>query len=96
MEKQIEKMAQDICRERTCPINRNGGECYKKCKAHIYAKRAIDAGYSKRVDVALEIFAEIDKVREDCTIRVDDKVFFQLAKFEKNIDELKNKYTEGE
>ncbi len=47
-DKQIEEMAQDICRERTCPTKCNGGNCYKKCKAHIYAERAFEAGYRKQ------------------------------------------------
>ncbi len=48
-----------------------------------------------KTEVAREIFAEIDKVREDCTITVDDRGYFQLTKFEKNIAELKKKYTGG-
>lgn len=50
-DKQIEEMAQDICRERTCPTKHNGGECNKKtCKAQVYAERAFDAGYRKQVE----------------------------------------------
>ena len=57
----------------------------------------LEAELSKaKADVAREIFEEIEKVLEDCTLIVDDNSFFQLARFGKNIAELKKKYTEGE
>ena len=43
-------------------------------------------------ETAREIFEEIEKVRQDCTLTVDDRDYFQLSKFEKNIAELKKKY----
>lgn len=47
-QKQIEKMAKDICHARTCEIKKNDGACYKNCKAFIYAFRAVNAGYRKQ------------------------------------------------
>ena len=56
MKKQIEEMAKAICHAPTCEIRKNGGTCYKYCKAYIYAFRAINADYRKASDVAREIF----------------------------------------
>ena len=50
MNKQIDEMARDICHVRTCEVKKNGGTCYKHCKAYIYAFRAINAGYRKQVE----------------------------------------------
>lgn len=47
-EKQISEMAKDLCHLQTCEIKKNGGNCYKYCKAYIYAFRAINAGYRKQ------------------------------------------------
>ena len=47
-DKQIEEMARDICHAPTCKIKKNGGACYKYCKAYIYAFRAVNAGYRKQ------------------------------------------------
>lgn len=47
-QKQIEKMAKDICYASTCRIKKKGGTCYKRCKAFIYASRAAEAGYLKQ------------------------------------------------
>ena len=96
-EKQIEEMAQDICLVRTCPTKRNGGSCYKKCKAHIYAERAIEAGYRKQSEakreVAREIFGEIEynfeSLRKVEYANPVAGVIFNL------LDYLKKKYTEG-
>jgi hypothetical protein len=61
--KQIEEMAKVICHAQACEIKKNGGTCYKGCKAYIYAERAIDKGYRKADEVAEEIFEEIEKIR---------------------------------
>lgn len=44
----IEEMAKVICHAPNCEIKKNGGSCYKYCKAYIYAFRAINAGYRKQ------------------------------------------------
>lgn len=54
-DKQIEEMAKAICHAPTCEIRKNGGTCYKYCKAYIYAFRAVNAGYRKASDVAEDI-----------------------------------------
>jgi hypothetical protein len=90
-DKQIEEMAKAICHAPTCEIRKNGGTCYKYCKAYIYAFRAVNAGYRKASDVAREIFEEIEKwasvfpIENNCAI-----VSLDL------LAELKKKYTEGE
>ena len=48
MSNQIEEMAKDICHAPTCEVKKNGGTCYKYCKAYIYAFRAINADYRKQ------------------------------------------------
>ena len=61
MEKQIDEMAKDLCHTDTCEIKKIGIPCNHRCKAHIYAARAIDKGYRKASEVAEEIFAEIEE-----------------------------------
>lgn len=46
-QKQIEEMAKELCHAPTCEVKKNGGTCYKYCKAYIYAFRAINADYRK-------------------------------------------------
>ena len=43
-EKQIEQMAKDLCHTETCEIKKIEIPCNHRCKAHIYATRAIDKG----------------------------------------------------
>ena len=88
-DKQIEEMAKAICHAPTCKIKKNGGTCYKYCKAYIYAFRAVNAGYRKASEVAREIFEEIEKLIEpngNCLQQWD------LNRFA----ELKKKYTKQE
>ena len=54
-DEQIDEMAKDLCHTETCEINKIGIPCNHRCKAHIYATRAIDKGYRKLVDVALAV-----------------------------------------
>lgn len=93
-EKQIREMAADICRvKHNCndacnPIN--------TCNALKYARRAYEAGYRKQIEVAREIFEDIDG-KISC--------FFPVSSFVKApntthysllamLAELKKKYTE--
>lgn len=55
MQNEIEQMAKVICHAPTCEIRKNGGTCYKYCKAYIYAFRAINAGYRKADEIAEEV-----------------------------------------
>lgn len=59
-EKQIDKMARDMC-----GLGRDCHGCTSSmsyvCKAKKYAERAVDKGYSKKSDVAREIFEEIER-----------------------------------
>ena len=48
--KQIDEMAKDICHLHNCEAKKQGKPCYKYCKAHIYAFRAINANYRKIPD----------------------------------------------
>ena len=64
MNKQIIKMAKDLCHARDCHIKDEPTECYHGCKAWVYAERAVNKGYHKASDVAREIFAEIDSMIE--------------------------------
>ena len=47
MNKQIIKMAKDLCHARDCHIKNEPTECYHGCRAWIYAERAVNKGYSK-------------------------------------------------
>ena len=69
-------------------------KAHSKTANELASEHLYNAGYRKSEEVAREIFAEIDKIREDCTLTVDNMDYFQLKRFEKNIDELKKKYTE--
>ena len=95
-DKQINEMAKVICQAPTCEIRKNGGTCYKNCKAYIYAFRAVNAGYRKSEEVAIEIFAEIENAHEEC-IHIDPSTnigYLLQIKFEQKLAELKKKYTE--
>lgn len=54
-DKQIDSMTKDLCHTETCEIKKIGIPCNHRCKAHIYATRAIDKGYAKASEVAREI-----------------------------------------
>lgn len=87
-DKKIEEMAKIVCHlDRTCD------ECMTSfdCKAMMYAKRFYGAGYRKSADVAREIFANINELKEQWASgdMNDDEFYKQLYKLEK-------KYTEGE
>lgn len=104
-EKQIDEMAKDLCRTDTCEIKKIGIPCNHRCKAHIYATRAVDKGYRKASDVAREILEEI----EELTASVYNDFMFNrdgvgmnahyVVQFSEELDiaiaELKKKYTEG-
>ena len=52
---------------------------------------------NERAEVAREIFEEIEKILDDCTVvRSFDygKAYFAMSKFKSNFSELKKKYTE--
>ncbi len=88
-DKQIEEMAKDLCHTNTCEIKKIGIPCNHRCKAHIYAKRAIDKGYRKASEVAEEIFLAVDETIDlICAMTgLDIAIFGKYA-------ELKKKYTE--
>ncbi len=90
MEKQIDEMAKALCHTETCEIKKIGIPCNHRCKAHIYATRAIKKCYRKQSEVAREIFEEIEKLtyrylNDDCYSGGD--IIYDLS-------ELKKKYTE--
>lgn len=80
-DKQIDEMAKDLCHTATCEIEKIGIPCNHRCKAHIYATRAIDKGYRKADEVAREIFEELEKFMSPYRYPI--------------IAELKKEYTEG-
>jgi hypothetical protein len=84
-EKQIEEMANDLCHSPNCDLKKIGKNCYKGCKAYIYAERAINKGYCK----ASEIFEEIEYL----IWQNDTHPALELTEA---IAELKKKYTESE
>ena len=86
-EKQMDKMAKDLCHLQTCEAKKDGNNCYKYCKAYIYAFRACNAGYRKQSEVAMEIIGEI---LLNHTPDIDG--FFTMHETE--LAELKKKYTE--
>lgn len=93
LEKQIDNMAKDLCHTETCEIKKIGIPCNHRCKAHIYATRAVDKGYVKASEVAEEIFAEIEKNM----VAIDDIDFNHFRAIgRRTFAELKKKYTESE
>jgi hypothetical protein len=44
---QIQEMARDLCHVYACEVIKCGMPCNRRCKAHIYATRAIAKGYRK-------------------------------------------------
>ena len=92
-EKQIEEMAKDLCHTETCEIKKIGIPCNHRCKAHIYATRAVDKGYAKASEVAREIFKEIEKIVNK---QYNRSLFGIVTDITPAIAELKKKYTEVE
>ena len=79
MNKQIEEMTKVICHAPTCEIRKNGGTCYKYCKAYIYAFRAINAGYRKASEVAREILEAIKKkARHNYLLSYPSKIMLEI------------------
>ena len=95
-DKQIEEMAKAICHAPTCEIRKNGGTCYKYCKAYIYAFRAINADYRKASDVAREIIDEIIRYTDAHKAFIARIPKQELMRFGSFLGELEKKYTEGE
>lgn len=108
-DKKIEEMAKDLCHTETCKIKKIEIPCYHRCKAHIYATRAIDKGYRKASDVAMEIFEEIEKSVANIKYTVDSPRYTHIPVetmvevcnwilqecIPKRIAELKKKYADG-
>lgn len=90
MNKQIDEMAKDLCRVDTCEIKKSGIPCNHRCKAHIYATRAIDKGYRRASEVAREIFEEIEEKG-----KVDEPIVEYYILSYSELAELRKKY-EGE
>lgn len=84
-EKQIEEMAKDLCHTPNCDLKKIGKNCYKGCKAHIYAERAINKGYCKADEVAREIFEDVKNAWANSWTESE---FLEMLK------KLKKKYTE--
>ena len=85
-EKQIDDMTKDLCHTETCEIKKCGIPCNHRCKAHIYATRAIDKGYAKASEVAREIIADLENILE-----VDK---YGEAKFDiRELHKIEKKYT---
>lgn len=96
-DKQIEKMAKDLCHTDTCEIKKIGIPCNHRCKAHIYATRAIDKGYRKASEVAREIIQDIIEPIWEAYQNSENEMTSLLAAFicECISTKLKKKYTEG-
>ena len=90
-EKQIEEMAKAICHAPTCEIKKNGGTCYKYCKAYIYAFRAVNAGYRKASEV-IDEFCERLKAEKFTHKNFGELVY--VEDIEQVSTELKKKFTE--
>ena len=97
-EEKIDEMAKDLCHTETCEIKKIGIPCNHRCKAHIYATRAIDKGYRKASELAEEIFSEIGKIlyHYDRIAERDKSEYGELIVGDIGcaIAELKKKYTE--
>ena len=90
IDKQIDSMTKDLCHTETCEIKKTGIPCNHRCKAHIYAKRAIDKGYRKSSEVAREIFDEIESCKWSETQYGDHILCFEVNS--EKYDTLKKKY----
>lgn len=90
MNKQIIKMAKDLCHARDCHIKNEPTECYHGCKAWVYAERAVNKGYRKSTDVAREIFELIE--RKLIFIRDADTDDIRGVVTIKDITRIKKKY----
>lgn len=101
--KQIDEMTKDLFRTDTCEIKKIGIPCNHRCKAHIYATRAVDKGYRKASEVALKVIDKIE-IETNCHIKGISMIEPQNAYSAgaKNalyltlefLAELKKKYTE--
>jgi adenine-specific DNA glycosylase len=91
-EKQIEEMAETICRRELDP---NCSTCYfnKDCRDYLVAKKLYNAGYRKQTEVAREIFAEIERILLLNKVCFDSGIYYEQD-VEWDIAELKMKYTE--
>ena len=90
IDKQIDSMTKDLCHTETCEIKKIGIPCNHICKAHIYATRAIDKGYRKASEVAMEIFDEIESCKWSETQYGDQMLCFEINS--EKYTELKKKY----
>lgn len=94
-DKQIDEMAKDLCHTETCEAKKIGTPCYQRCKAYIYAERAVDKGYRKASEVASEVIEEFKNIAKDYLLERD----LYLVTFKNALNnaeaELKKKYTEA-
>lgn len=89
MNKQIEEMAKVLCgMSRECAKCRLNGICLARTSADVL----YTAGYRKASDVAMEIFAEIEKFNRP-PLPECEPVYIIKAR---ELAELKKKYTESE
>jgi hypothetical protein len=86
-DKKIDSMTKDLCHTETCEIKKIGIPCNHRCKAHIYATRAIDKGYAKASEVAGEFIEAVDKMME-LVVAMTGCSFTYFGKYA----ELKKKY----
>jgi hypothetical protein len=90
-DKQIEEMSKLIC------LSYNTDACKicedsDLCSVQYEAQRLYNAGYRKTEDVADEIFADIQK---SVIHRILNDEHYSLDSFTTDLDELREKYTEG-
>lgn len=80
--KEVEKLCQ-FFKDGNCTICEELlVDCHSNCPMHEFAKRILEAGYSKASDVAAEVFAEIEQA-----------IFAHGTKYAmKRLEELKKKY----
>lgn len=91
-DKQIEEMAQDMCkscRKGICSFS--GISCDLHCNTASLVKTFYNAGYRKSTDVAEEIFAEIERALNLSKCYGDSGIYFEKD-IETDIAELKKKY----
>lgn len=95
MNKQIDDMAKDLCRIDTCAIRKSGIPCNHRCKAHIYATRAIDKGYRRASDVAREMIEEIKASSSSCVAECNGREIYGTKTYTikaTKLDEILKKY----